>query len=62
MAEVNNNLDLDLIQWLGDDMSIKVFSYLDDPCDLIRASAVSRSWEKFGKLFEFYYLLFLLYE
>jgi len=58
MAEVNNNLDLDLIQWLGDDMSIKVFSYLDDPRDLICASAVSSSWEKFGKLSEFYYLPF----
>lgn len=49
---------MDLIQWLGDDTSTKVFSYLDDPRDLIRVSVVSRSWKKIGKLFEFYYLQF----
>lgn len=51
MSKVKTNLDL--IQWLGDDMSTKVFSYLDDPRDLIRVSVVSKSWEKIGKLFEF---------
>jgi len=58
MSKVKTNLDLNLIQWLGDDMSTKVFSYLDDPRDLIRVSVVSRSWAKIGKLFEFYYLQF----
>ena len=58
MSKVKTNLDLNLIQWLGDDMSTKVFSYLDDPRDLIRVSAVSPSWKKIGKLFEFYHLQF----
>lgn len=44
MSKVKTNLDL--IQWLGDDMSTKVFSYLDDPRDLIHVSVVSKSWEK----------------
>ncbi|WJX66477.1 hypothetical protein P8452_51034 [Trifolium repens] len=38
---------MDFIQWLGLDMSIKVLSYLDDPCDLVRVSSVSRSWYQF---------------
>ncbi|CAL5199416.1 unnamed protein product [Lathyrus oleraceus] len=45
MSDVETNLDL--IQWLGDDMSFKVFSYLDNPRDLVRASAVSSSWNDF---------------
>ncbi|XP_058757099.1 F-box protein At4g00755-like isoform X2 [Vicia villosa] len=45
MSKVKTNLDL--IQWLGYDMSIKVFSYLDNPGDLVRASAVSSSWNDF---------------
>jgi hypothetical protein len=48
--------NMDFIQWLGRDMSIMVFSFLDDSRDLIRASAVCSSWGDFGRLFEFYYL------
>jgi hypothetical protein len=47
MSEVKSKMDF--IQWLGLDMSIKVLSYLDDPCDLVRVSSVSRSWYQFGK-------------
>lgn len=54
MSKVKTNLDL--IQWLGYDMSIKVFSSLDNPGDLVRASAVSSSWNDFGKIFVFYCL------
>ncbi|GAU40163.1 hypothetical protein TSUD_292680 [Trifolium subterraneum] len=45
MSEVKTKMDF--IQWLGLDMSIKVLSYLDDPCDLVRVSSVSRSWNQF---------------
>ncbi|KAK2421011.1 F-box protein [Trifolium repens] len=45
MFEVKSKMDF--IQWLGPDMSIKVLSYLDDPCDLVRVSSVSRSWNRF---------------
>ncbi|XP_058779236.1 F-box protein At4g00755-like isoform X1 [Vicia villosa] len=45
MSKVKTNLDL--IQWLGHDMSINVFSYLDNPRDLVCASAVSSSWNDF---------------
>ncbi|KAK2366977.1 F-box protein [Trifolium repens] len=38
---------MDFIQWLGRDMSIMVFSFLDDSRDLIRASAVCSSWGDF---------------
>ncbi|KAJ3690360.1 hypothetical protein LUZ61_019524 [Rhynchospora tenuis] len=37
----------DLLEWLGPDASIRVFSYLEDPADLVRATAVSRSWRQF---------------
>ncbi|KVI10120.1 F-box domain, cyclin-like protein [Cynara cardunculus var. scolymus] len=39
----------DFIQWLGADMSIKILMCLDNPADLVRASAVSSSWRQFGK-------------
>ncbi|KAL1357517.1 hypothetical protein HN51_009409 [Arachis hypogaea] len=45
MSEVKNKLDL--LQWLGPDMSIKVLTHLDDPCDLVRVSTLSRSWHQF---------------
>ncbi|CAJ2666629.1 unnamed protein product [Trifolium pratense] len=38
---------MDFIQCLGPDLSIKVFSCLDNPGDLVRASAVCSSWEHF---------------
>ncbi|XP_024976276.1 F-box protein At4g00755 [Cynara cardunculus var. scolymus] len=37
----------DFIQWLGADMSIKILMCLDNPADLVRASAVSSSWRQF---------------
>ncbi|XP_020084389.1 F-box protein At4g00755 isoform X2 [Ananas comosus] len=37
----------DFLQWLGPDASTCVFASLDDPSDLVRASAVSRSWRRF---------------
>ncbi|KAG4991653.1 hypothetical protein JHK82_025163 [Glycine max] len=45
MSEVKNKVDF--IQLLGPDMSIKILTHLDDPCDLIRVSAVSSSWHRF---------------
>lgn len=42
----------DFMDWLGPDMSIKVLMCLEDPSDLVRLSAVSRSWHRFGKLVE----------
>lgn len=47
MSEVRNKMDF--IQLLGPDMSIKILTHLDDPCDLVRVSAVSSSWHRFGK-------------
>lgn len=37
----------DFIQWLGADMSVKILMCLDNPADLVRASAVSSSWRQF---------------
>ncbi|KAF5946334.1 hypothetical protein HYC85_016562 [Camellia sinensis] len=37
----------DFLQWLQMDMSLKIFMSLNDPSDLIRASAVSPSWHHF---------------
>ncbi|XP_073111943.1 F-box protein At4g00755 [Elaeis guineensis] len=37
----------DLLEWLGPDTSTTVFMFLDDPADIVRASAVSRSWRRF---------------
>ncbi|TKY45120.1 F-box protein [Spatholobus suberectus] len=45
MSEVKNNMDF--IQLLGPDISIKIITHLDDTCDLIRVSAVSSSWHQF---------------
>ena len=57
MSEVK--IKIDFTQWFGfgPDMSINVLGYLDDPCDLLRVSFVSRSWNQFGKPFDFYYML-----
>ncbi|KAE8795239.1 F-box protein [Hordeum vulgare] len=38
---------LDFLESLGPDNSATVFSLLDDPADLARATAVSRSWRRF---------------
>lgn len=37
----------DFVKWLGQDMSIKILMCLNDPSDLVRTSAVSRSWREF---------------
>ncbi|PIN04534.1 hypothetical protein CDL12_22931 [Handroanthus impetiginosus] len=37
----------DFMQWLGQDMSLKILMSLEDPSDLARASAVSSSWRQF---------------
>ncbi|MED6219391.1 hypothetical protein PIB30_035396 [Stylosanthes scabra] len=45
MSEVKSKLNF--MQWLGPDLSMKILTHLDDPCDLIRVSTLSRSWHKF---------------
>ncbi|BAU02399.1 hypothetical protein VIGAN_11192000 [Vigna angularis var. angularis] len=45
MTEEKNKMDF--IQLLGPDMSVKILTHLDAPCDLIRVSAVSSSWHRF---------------
>ncbi|BBG97484.1 F-box family protein [Prunus dulcis] len=40
-------LCMDFLNWLEPDMSIQVLTCLDDPTDLVRISAVSRSWRHF---------------
>ena len=47
--------DRDLLDWVGPDISASVFCLFDHPADLLRASAVRRSWRRFGP-----YLLLLL--
>ncbi|KAF7852379.1 hypothetical protein BT93_L0927 [Corymbia citriodora subsp. variegata] len=37
----------DFVQLLGPDMSINIFMHLDDPSDLARVCAVSRTWRQF---------------
>ncbi|XP_042031673.1 F-box protein At4g00755-like [Salvia splendens] len=37
---------MDILKWLGQDMSVKIFTCLDDPFDLLRTSAISRSWRE----------------
>lgn len=39
----------DFLQWLGADMSIKILASLENPTDLVRASAVSSSWRRFSE-------------
>lgn len=48
MRKMDNRSDF--LQRLGPDMSIEVFDHLDDPSDLVRASSVSNSWHRFGKI------------
>ncbi|GLT84516.1 hypothetical protein SLE2022_027410 [Rubroshorea leprosula] len=38
---------LDFLSYLGYDMSVKIFTRLDDPSDVVRVSCVSRSWRDF---------------
>ncbi|KAG8390294.1 hypothetical protein BUALT_Bualt01G0068600 [Buddleja alternifolia] len=41
------NCSRDFIEWIGQDLSLKIFMCLNDPSDLVRASAVSSSWRQF---------------
>ncbi|KEH17199.1 F-box-like protein [Medicago truncatula] len=43
----NGKPKMDFIQCLGPDLSIKILTSLDDRCDLVRVSAVSKSWYRF---------------
>ncbi|KAI4354983.1 hypothetical protein L6164_003802 [Bauhinia variegata] len=38
---------MDFLNWLDDDMSLKILMCLDDPSDLVRVSCVSRSWRHY---------------
>ncbi|KAL0317751.1 UNVERIFIED_CONTAM: F-box protein [Sesamum angustifolium] len=38
---------MDFIQWVGEDMSLKILMCLEDPSDLVRTGAVSSSWRQF---------------
>lgn len=48
----------DFIKCLGQDMSLKILMCLEDPSDLVRTSAVSRSWRQFGEFTLLNYCLF----
>ncbi|KAI3432093.1 F-box domain-containing protein [Psidium guajava] len=39
----------DIVQQLEPDMSVKIFMYLDEPSDLARVCAVSRTWCQFAE-------------
>lgn len=41
------DVSADFLEWLGPDTSTIVFMLLDDPIDIVRACAVSRSWRRF---------------
>ncbi|XP_051122681.1 F-box protein At4g00755-like [Andrographis paniculata] len=38
---------IDFLQFLGTDLSSYIMNFLDDPADVVRASAVSSSWREF---------------
>lgn len=39
---------INFVDCLETDVSIYIMSFLDDPADLVRISAVSRLWRQFG--------------
>ncbi|KAL0541948.1 hypothetical protein IC582_022029 [Cucumis melo] len=41
------NSSCDFLQRLGDDLSFKIFTHLDDPSDLVRVCLVTSSWRQF---------------
>lgn len=51
---------MDFLQFLETDMVLNIFSCLDDPADLGRASIVSRSWRDFGELQIMSFLILLV--
>jgi hypothetical protein len=46
--EVDDPRGWDFVDWVGPDASASIFRSLDDPADIVRAAAVSRSWRRFG--------------
>ncbi|XP_011076217.1 F-box protein At4g00755-like isoform X1 [Sesamum indicum] len=46
-SRVKMDGSLDFIQWVGEDMSLKILMCLEDPSDLVRTGAVSSSWRQF---------------
>ncbi|KAK4431525.1 F-box protein [Sesamum alatum] len=46
-SRVKMDGSMDFIQWVGEDMSLKILMCLEDPSDLVRTSAVSSSWRQF---------------
>lgn len=47
MEEQEDSSCYDFIEWVGADMSVKIFMFLDNPTDLVRVAAVSASWRRF---------------
>ncbi|BAF10677.1 F-box protein At4g00755 [Oryza sativa Japonica Group] len=45
--EVDDPRGWDFVDWVGPDASASIFRSLDDPADIVRAAAVSRSWRRF---------------
>ncbi|XP_006649272.2 F-box protein At4g00755-like [Oryza brachyantha] len=45
--EVDGPCGWDFVDWVGPDASACIFRSLDDPADIVRAAAVSRSWRRF---------------
>lgn len=45
--ETEDSVGWDFLDWLGPDISTTIFQLLDDPADLARVAAVSRSWRRF---------------
>ncbi|KAL0304226.1 UNVERIFIED_CONTAM: F-box protein [Sesamum radiatum] len=46
-SRVKMDGSMDFIQWVGEDMSLKILMCLEDPSDLVRTGAVSSSWRQF---------------
>lgn len=42
--------DSSFVDCFDNDLTSNILEFLDDPADVIRASAVSRSWCHFGEL------------
>ncbi|KAL0400790.1 UNVERIFIED_CONTAM: F-box protein [Sesamum latifolium] len=50
-SRVKKDGSMDFIQWVGEDMSLKILMCLKDPSDLVRTGAVSSSWRQFASSF-----------
>ncbi|CAA0820793.1 F-box protein [Striga hermonthica] len=47
MDNEEDAIRIDFLQFLETDVSVHIMSFLDDPADVVRASAVSRNWRQF---------------